>query len=96
MQFASLTIAPGTHRIQAYLDVYIVTVYADGSGRASLFGDDRLEPSRSLFSFDRYRFATDDNGQMILQFVGARFLGQDGATVISTEPLTRVAPADVR
>ena len=96
MQFASLTIAPGTHRIQAYTDVYIVTVYADGSGRATLFGDDRLEPTRSMFTFDRYRFGTDTYGNLNLSFVGARFLGQDGATVVVTEHVTRVEPANVR
>ena len=93
MQFASLTIAPGTHRIQAYGEVYIVTVYADGSGRATLFGAFDLEPSQSLFTFDRYRFGTDTYGNLNLTFVGARFPGQDGATNVVTDHVTRVEPA---
>lgn len=92
MQFASLTIAPGTHRIQAYTDVYLVTVYADGSGRGNILDPD-LTPGEALFTFDRYRFGTDDYGNLNLTFVGAKFLGQTSATNVVTDHVTRVEPA---
>lgn len=92
MQYASLTIAPGTHRIKAYLDDYLVTVYADGSGRCNILDPD-LSPVESLFTFDRYRFGTDDYGNLNLTFVGARFLVGGVATNVVTDHVMRVEPA---
>ena len=89
---SSLTIAPGIHKVHGEMGcVYLVTVRADGSGRGNVLDPD-LTPGEALFSFDRLRFGTDDYG-LRLDFVGARFLGQDGATVVTVRSVGAIRPA---
>ena len=88
---ASLTIAPGTHRTRLRRGLHRHGAHADGSGHPVRCL--RPEPSQSLFTFDRYRFGTDTYGNLNLTFVGARFPGQDVATNVVTDHVTRVEPA---
>jgi hypothetical protein len=88
----SLTITPGTHKLHGEMGcVYLVTVREDGSGRGNNLDPD-LTPGEALFSFDRLRFGTDDYG-LSLTFVGARFVGQDGATNVTVRSVGAIRPA---